>query len=440
MNAKDLGMHRRAMVALAIVIVISTAGCYRNQYTIALTPRGDAIERRITIDGRGMPGDTANHAPHLEAEEMHRLARNYGVRVDTATHKPYRAGRRFASIPDDVGNWGVYRRESSLLGTTWTYGERFRGRAGESVSEPLLRADSLTEEYGAWLRCELGRHPAYPRLATYLDGELPRGMREFAAATVSYAASPDSNAEARLNVALEEHDVAIGLFQLSLPADDLFGASEATCARVRTRLARILGLASAREISRSLGFLATAATARQSFQQCMRASGFSTELPQRAETLGSSGLSKTDEISVDLAVPSQPTSTNGSWVALDHRVHWHGDVVVDPEGANALPFVCYARWTVRDTMMERRLFGSVVLAVADVETYDAWFSLLDAARRTEWNRMLSSLRPGRLEPLERFRFSGEPPWVRGATSIADGIRRTLLDAAARSDATRDRRR
>ena len=104
-----------------------------------------------------------------------------------------------------------------------------------------------------------------------------------------------------------------------------------------------------------------------------------------------------------------------------------------PNPSTGLPFVFWATWSQPDSAAQHRLFGDIEVDEDDLTNYCLWFNTLDAKQQAEWNKMLGHLSPGKLERLERFRFSdakrGEEEEFWGGTCFSRCSTRSRISPA-----------
>jgi len=410
---------RAGSVSLLAVLVASACGCVgvRDRVTIVMTPRGDSLERGIRIERPQSHEDSLRGVlrPDLEPGMSERLFSVYRVSPDTAATAPYAARGRFAEIPDDIGTRGHYRHWATPLGEAFFYSERVRGMDDPAgwVERRLASADSLAAGTAEWLRFELLTQPEWPRAATTLEPELRSIARTYAAATLA-SVGQDSLQLGWLLSFVPEHPLValLGIPALEDTADALRYAPY--FARARADLARRLGLRSAADQARVLGFLADGPAVLDSYRRWTERTPETAALDRdatqrlvRAMGADPRALVGPSLVTVELRVPREPLSTNGRWSDSARCVRWVGLCASLADREVSLPLACFAVWSVPDSLAQRRLFGSVVLDDDALFEYADWYGTLAPARRAEWDRMLLALRPGRLEPLERFRFRGD---------------------------------
>ncbi len=383
----------------------------RNDFRILLTPRGDSLHRRITIEGVPGSGDSSK-SPRLTTREAERLAAAYGLAPDTSTHRPYVAERRFGSIPNDVGNRGTFLHRTSALGASWTYRESFRGMddPARHVADRFSRADSISDLTLGWLTSELGTRAEFRRAARDIDREVREVTRQAAAIFLLSSARGDTLRWPWIDVLEETHPLIY--LPMLLYVTDPDDVEPVVLARARDDLARRMELLPGVDRRRALDFLSdprrTVASARR-----FRATA-AAPMPPDSGGLGrlwawnmASPLDSEewDYFDVELALPVEPAEKNGVWDDSTHRVRWRAWPQVPDGMERFVPLICEATWSLPDTGVQKRLFGEVVIEKGDLFDYNEWFGSLAREQQAEWNRMLLGLRPGRLGALERFRFA-----------------------------------
>ncbi len=428
-------LGRAGLVLLLAALMASACGCVglRGRCTIVMTARGDSLERGIRIERIQSHEDSLRGTlrPDLEPGMSERLLSVYRVSQDTAATAPYAARGRFADVPDDIGTRGHYRHWATPLGEAFFYSERVRGMDDPAawVERRLSSADSLAAGTAEWLRFELLTQPEWPRVESTLEPELRRIARTYASATLASVGQDTLQLGWLLSFAPEHPLFALlGASALEDTADAVRYAPY--FARARADLARRMGLRSAADQARVLGFLADGPAILASYrgwaERAPGAAALDLDAAQRlilamgADPKAQQSLTLVD---VELRLPRKPFSTNGRWSDSARCVRWTGLCALLAEREVSLPMTCSAVWSVPDSIVQRRLFGDVVLEDDALFDYADWYGTLAPARRAEWDRMLLALRPGRLEPLERFRFRGEE----GPADAAAYVRRLILN-------------
>ncbi len=417
-----------AVAALAAL----TCGCeYPDRYTIVMTARGDSLERSIRVQRIQDRADSLQGylRPHLESGIEDMLTSAYHVRADTAMNVAYVASERFADVPNDIGTRGRYRHLSTPLGDYFSYAERIRGMddPGAWVARRFASADTLAAAVGGWLRFELVTQPEWPRISAELEPELRSMAGEFVA--VMLAASGRDSLQSGWLLALAPEYPLFALMAvpgLSGVSDEISLAPH--LAHARDELARRLGLLTAGDGARVLGFLADVSTSQASFERWTQSS------PQARAFNGDRVLTAmlTDPhagagnpiVEIELRVPQKPFATNGEWNEGAKCIRWRAWCAWLENRDIGLPVACAADWCVPDSVAQHRLFGDVVLDDERLFIYADWFTTLAPARQAEWNRMLLALRPGRTAALERFRFGDE----KGETDASAYVRSVIFDA------------
>jgi hypothetical protein len=434
LEGAGLTLAPMAFVSVLAAATAMTHGCVGpgDRYTIVMSAHGDSLDRSIRIERTQSHDDSLQGVlrPALEDGLHERLASAYLVTVDTARTAPYVATRRFADVPDDIGTRGHYRHCATPLGESFFYAERIRGMDDPNawVERRFASADTLASAVTEWLQFELVTQPEWPRVAGRLEPELRTIARKYAALTL-VGGSEDSLEDGWLTSYATEHP----LFML-LCVPFLGEESETDLApylaHARADLAQRMGLRSPADESRVLAFLADGPTALASYERWLqRSSGLREDDLERllmAMTYdpGPRGDDAAISVKVVLRLPNEPISTNGKWNDSTGCVRWSGECASLDGRADALPLACAAIWSVPDTVVQKRLFGDVLLEKAELYFYADWFAALSPARQAEWNQMLLSLRPGRTARLEHFRFKDE----KGAADASALARTTLLDA------------
>ena len=410
--------RRLGWLSLAICLGLLTggAGCpgdKSNRYTIRITPAGDSLDREIRIESIEDHGDSVApmRDPHLTTGLQDRVWAAYRVTLDPATHRAYTARGRFGKIPDDVGNSGSWLVERSPLGSKWTYHEQLRGMddPGEYLRRQFEISDSLAGVVAGWLRFELVTQQEYPRVSQHIERELALDARMVLSDCLVNRDSAEVESGAWLLSLSEKHPL-LGLYLLALGNfDDSDDATSTTSlARARSDLALRLGLTTTSDRDRVLGFLSKTRRASASLQRYLAATSVdgSSRLDIDALTSlwmrGNLPAYLEDDITVELALRGSPETTNGTWDSTASVVRWFAPAPSVKLSSAFVPMICYANWSVPDTVSQRRLFGRVALKGSELIEYISLYNAIEPERRAEWDRMLMALKPGQLEPLKRF--------------------------------------
>jgi hypothetical protein len=439
------------MCVAALVAALACTSCIRNFYVLDLQPTRDGLQRRLTIEGR-VTSDSVTRPthPNLEDEEFSRLARAYGTRPVRAAERPFVFQRAFPlDMPNDIGGKGSCKRTKSLLGETRVYFERFRGDADPAgtLAAQFGAMDSLCDLLIGWTEAELGRDPRYPALRSFLGGKLRSDFRNLALDLWLAASGP---AGSYRDLPEERFQELAGSEWAQAVMDSLQPDSSGTRRKGTLALRRLfasgMGIRDERVTARALPFLASPESAGRSLGRYLADSTPGGGTPRDPdEVLGDflrrgigfslDGLgSNEDSLTVRLTLPVPPVESNGTWDPATGAVRWGGTLVTPTRRDLRLPMVCYAKWSVPDSVRQRLLFGRVLLRQARLADYCSWYEKLSPWRAGAWNRMLMTLKPGDLSPLARFRFAdergkpGAPP-DSSAASRADPARELILSAA-----------
>ena len=423
--------------ALALCLVLIGTSCLSTTYEIEMAPADLGLERTLYAEF-----DSTKDWPRPGSKVGDRLERVYGVRPDST---PYEATGRFADIPEDLGNWGIYRAYRSPLGSSMVYLERFGGDAHPSatVTNALEAADSLYGLLHLWFEAELGRHTRWPAASAYLDRELRPLLRDFAIG--AYLKLESDHLMTAVASIIEHPELLVLLVMASDEEEEeamppVF-SDAAGYYRFRTELAAALEFRTPAEAEAALAFLSDHKHAKASMTRAIAAAR--NIEPEEAFELWSDAVSDaqdqgwgaSDSLIVRFASEAEPKDTNGAWDASSREVVWRAGYSGPEPKFKQAPIVCFAEWALPDSVLQQRLFGRVVLEGNDLETYSWRYSELDSAQKVEWDRLLLSLEPGKLKSLERFRFADER---KRKVKVDDSRARPLADLVlqgARADST-----
>ncbi len=164
-------MHRIAALTL---LLFGAAGCNEKIYELDLRPRGDEIERRLTLKRADLPHHKPKNLIAEDRPELERIARAYQTATPSLSKRDSSFSRVFGStLPQDIGGDGHYVRYESSLGRVRIYVERFRGSDNMYASLETRRkaVDQLVDLIVSWFESELRGQPEWPKLRTFLDAQ-----------------------------------------------------------------------------------------------------------------------------------------------------------------------------------------------------------------------------------------------------------------------------
>ena len=161
-----------AAVVLAAVVLVAAAGCEEKIYEVELRPRGDKIERRLTLRRQDLRDHSKESLSKDDLAELGRIARAYQTETPSVPRPKASFSGTFGSVlPRDVGGDGHYVRWESPLGRVSIYVERFRGNDDiySSLDARRKAVDSLVDLLVGWFESELRKEPDWPPLRAFLD-------------------------------------------------------------------------------------------------------------------------------------------------------------------------------------------------------------------------------------------------------------------------------
>jgi hypothetical protein len=159
-------------LAATAIVLIAAAGCEEKIYEVELRPRGDKIERRLTLTRRDRRDHSKKNLAQDDQAELGRIARAYQTEPPSLPRaKASFAGTFGGVLPRDVGGDGHYVHWESPLGRVSIYVERFRGNDDiySSLEARRQAVDSLVDLLVAWFEAELRTEPGWPPLRAFLD-------------------------------------------------------------------------------------------------------------------------------------------------------------------------------------------------------------------------------------------------------------------------------
>ncbi|HEV8068835.1 MAG TPA: hypothetical protein VGP76_13945 [Planctomycetaceae bacterium] len=168
--------------AAIAILVLAAAGCEEKIYQIDLVPRGDKIERRLTLSRRDLPSHSSKNLTPDDRAELELIARAYGTKTPGLPRKDAAFSGRFGStLPKDVGGDGRYVYFESPLGRVRMYVERFRGNDDvySSLEKRRKAVDQIVDLLVGWFESELKGQPEWVALRTFLDGQFRTDLQNF---------------------------------------------------------------------------------------------------------------------------------------------------------------------------------------------------------------------------------------------------------------------
>lgn len=172
----------------------------RDHYLIELTPKGDAIERRLIgwhesggkqeLVAAPKNGPAARklqqeidspNAEDLPESAVAHLAKVYGNHRIEEGHHVF-SGTYRNTLPDDLGNTGRYLHLRSSLGTSSTYFERIRGNDDQwaLLSQGSQGIDAFTRHMANWVTMEFGDEPGIDRLVKFIRKDFKQDLHNIA--------------------------------------------------------------------------------------------------------------------------------------------------------------------------------------------------------------------------------------------------------------------
>lgn len=454
--------------ALAIFL-FAASSCDTKTYRVELTPKGDKIERTLTISRRER--DLADQ----ERSELGRIARLYGAQAPRLPAKSAQFNGTFSNIlPKDIGGDGHFAHWDSPLGRVCVYVERFRGNddVQGSLESERKAVDELVDLLVGWFEFELHGSPDWPALRGFLDKsfrEDVQNLRLYAWALTIDNVSDSKALDAEIGFRAAQYFVERGYFTYE-EAPALLRALTALLQRGDT--ARLLAIIrrfpafhsithSGGRPADSLGFLSDPQRASASWHRYFeqteyfkqhkaqaahpdrgpqekpnapaaptksnreRADDVLTELSQKAFPILDLHLfGESNQLELSLAAIREPFWTNGKWVAGGRRVAWSKQIPAltnpgDPFDRD-WPRMCFAAWDEPNEEAQARLLGSARVTSENLFEYCLWYQGLSRQEQQEWNAFLPTSRNEKppFKSLDEFRFSDEPATNSGSERVA----------------------
>ena len=160
------------LVVLVAVVLVAAAGCEEKIYEVELRPRGDKIERRLTLRRQDLRDHSKESLSKDDLAELGRIARAYQTETPSVPRPKASFSGTFSSVlPHDIGGDGHYVHWESPLGRVFVYVERFRGNDDiySSLEARRKAVDSLVDLLVGWFESELHGESDWPPLRAFLD-------------------------------------------------------------------------------------------------------------------------------------------------------------------------------------------------------------------------------------------------------------------------------
>jgi hypothetical protein len=462
----------RPLAAVAVVLV-AAAGCEEKIYEVDLRPRGDKIERRLTLRRQDLRDHSKESLSKDDLAELQAIARAYQTETPTVPRPKALFSGTFGSVlPHDVGGDGHYVHWESPLGRVSIYVERFRGNDDVSSSLEGRRkaVDSLVDLVVGWFESELRTEPDWPPLRAFLDKQFRTDVQNVSLLVWSTNVrnvfeSTDALAEVGLRAAqycverkyasYEEAPVLLREFQDASQRNN----ATALFARIRRLIASRAHGASAAHEKPSLGFLADSKTMSASWQRYIVQTAYfkqhnadvasevrerfgpqaTAAIPSQWEQAAADAemshlflqafpisyyfLSDVSRVRARLNAPRKPFWTNGSWNAQESRVEWSPPIAELPKPNREQPWdcptLCFAAWDEPNEEGQKQIFGSAGLAGGELLQYCLWYQGLSGLEKKEWDAFLTTVKQGQpASQVGAFRFSNEPAESQNYRSVA----------------------
>ena len=421
-----------------LILAVFLIGCEEYVYKIVMRPRGEKMERRVSISG-GMADD-----------DMVRIGDLYGQAADAEMF----VGTFGSNLPRDVGRGGVYRCTTTPLGRAMFYGEQFLGEVDPADSVATMQAgtDELVDILIGWFRAELGEEAGFGKLREFCDKQLRKdimgmGMTMRMMKIGQRYSEKDLGEEYILRLLMYgfERDYIDGEDVTEL----LTGDEEALVGVVQRAVARRMGWVRGQAMPKSLTFLAEGEWAPTSLVDYVRTTDPyrracekvrqedpNAEAPDAEEYIfevigkviyaGQLGILSSDTLQVSLETQVAPTLTNGQWDEPNGVVYWRPETL--SHGGEVVPVICYAQWVTPDLEFQKQHFGKVAVKGEGLSKYCGWYVGLSEGDRKEWDAFLGHLSPGQElgERIAGYRFCDEKEGASRARLaqevIAEGIK------------------
>ncbi len=458
----------KGMLGAAAVLFL-LAGCDQTVFELSLAPRGGLMHRELSVytvrETTDEAGTVSRTNVDVPAERLAEFAAHYPQRAqDPARGVTVLSGAFGPDMPADLGA-GQYVRYESPLGSGAVYLERLGGQLAQAqrVEAVLARADASMDLWVAWLGWELADEPGWRPLRAWLDTDVRRDLKDLALRSYVGADLWVSLGHPPAEHTLLAHAVQLAIERGYVRLPDAPALARAVgqqgLAGLLPYLQRLLAgrMGVEQGIPESLGFLASAERARQSWQGFLQAHPHAwrrvqatlwpagaqirdaepAAAPQPPDELadmlaglltpGGDLAGFIDGLRVRLALPGEPIETNGQWDAQAGAVVWESSAPSE----QAWPRVLYAVWAEPDDQAQRRLLGEVRLTGGQLLAYSVWYSSLTADEARRWDSELAAL----AGPADLWAHLGQFLEAEQADEWLQAGARLLRDALADSPAT-----
>jgi hypothetical protein len=459
----------RHFLTMVAGLALAAGGCPYNRYEIEMTPRGQMLERRLTvakITGTQQAPTQPATAPATQAatspaytygdfdpNELSEITKVYPKRVSSPkSQKHVFVGKFIERLPQDIGGSGWFHCYQTQMGAAYVYSELFRGNSDlcAELERRQGAADRLTDHLIGWMRRELRQEKGFDDLRAFLDKDLRQDIANLSlydwAGNINRHYRKDPEQAGLEPIARIAHYLADrGYFEpeevpriVSELEDEPDGRHADLCARIQRYIAGKMGVSAQQPIPAFLAFLGDGQAAKASFEAYAQMTPEYAELlmqwnkrvrsdPNAAKPSGSEVLQPIlealfvlrwgvshggpdDEVLVTLRPEGEVVWSNGH-EEPDGTVKWQYEVMEKPDRPDRdFPAHAYAVWVKPDEAFQKGHLGSIVLDGKSLLEYCFWRLALSDKDAREWDAMLAELTPGEgtLRVLEDFRFSDEP--------------------------------
>lgn len=441
-------MFKYICLNLAILLIF-TAGCEEEKYSIEMVPYEEGIERTFIFSG--LSSDD-------EREKLcERLSTLYEEQIDPNTFTFWGTFNEY--LPNDIGGAGFYTTFATDMGTTFIYSERFRGNddLNYTIEEMQLLCDRYVDFLMGWLEYELGADPDFYRLWIFCDDTLRQDAKNlmiyFWLSNILQEYKSDAAEEMVMRM---KHYVVergyLGPREIHFFTENYEGDQEQMLPVIRRFVSEQMGYSYGQMAVDRLESLSDGERAEESMRQYILTTDFfqeAWEAKKREENnpyADPPDLSVEDYVLQDANIPfdmfpstpylevklmckNEPFATNGEWDEESKQVVWSGHIA----GKGHLPTFCHAAWSVPDEIFQEEHFGCVILRDELLSEYCIWRESLDEVEAEEWDSFISSLQPSEdlEEQLSSFHFwDYQPNAEEGAAQPVDSAekgRNLILD-------------
>jgi len=436
------------------------AGCVSTCYDITMTVKDGILSRKAVCSSSS--GSTSE----VPEEKITALQSAYSHHEFISTEKKHVFSGTFSPglFSNGMGGSILFSRYASFMGDAFLYAERFSGtkEPAEVLQQQMAAIDRTIEILAGWIALEMKDPPLMEKTGKFLTDELRRDLKNMAVYAYVTRCLPDkAKSDEDLSVRAVTYLSERGYLlpdDLPLLARSLEGDNKAVVALVYNILSRKLPAENKEILVKEFGFLSSP-EAERSFNAYLEKTpeyaslvkekekeslktGTVFEKPEPMEIFAfplaiflDLDFSEADEVTVSLNTGLSPFIQNGTAKEDSPVTAWELKI----KKQDALPCLCYSRWSSPDAECQKKIFGRVILQNESLFDYAVWEKSLSEEEKKIWLDFTNSLTP-RMDTksaLDSFskskeQTSGTKPGTKSFNPFSKGIK--LIQDALKSEA------